>query len=120
MTISEIISSQSLLMIKNKEAKTLKDINNGLCEVLSDRVSALFDVEIFSIYSIDECDELGVEDEALRAAAIEGFAGHTFIYSNGKYFDSEAQEGVLEIHQLPSFMRAIELERKREIDMEKK
>ena len=85
-----------LKLVTEEFEETPYDINNGCCEEWAERVLEILDQEKSGIFS-----DFG------RWDTVPGLAdtNHVFIFVDGKFYDAECLEGVVDYMELPIFKK---------------
>ncbi|MDQ2077449.1 hypothetical protein [Marinimicrobium sp. ABcell2] len=108
MGITETVRQLTESWLVDDDVRSVQDINNGLC---ADFANALADLipfsEIHGIYDERDISEVpGEFSKEFREAVSAGMIGHTAIFIDGLFYDSEAPNGVPCFEQLPLCQRA--------------
>ncbi len=109
MPMPSLIEEAVASWIASGDADNAASINNGLCADFATVFTNVSGAEIVGVYDVDDLQSLrgGFTKEFCNAVRAD-WIGHTAILFHGKYFDSEAVNGVLRFEDLPVNQRAMQ------------
>jgi hypothetical protein len=94
--------------IESGDILSSKDINDGLCADFASSIAENLKCEIVGVYDLEDIGGIkGQVSKSFRMAVESDWVGHTALYHDGKFFDSETPSGVSRFEDLPVNQRAM-------------
>lgn len=103
-----IIETLAADWVASGDVRTTQCINHGYCADFATDVWKATGADIAGVYDPEDLEGLagGCSDQ-FKKAVEEQLIGHTAIFHDGKYYDSESPEGVTRFEELPVNQRAM-------------
>jgi len=100
--LSRIIQVTVQSWVQSGDASCASDINCGLCADFAHSISEQHTCNVVGVYDLDDLELLaGGFSSAFSQAVKDDLIGHTAVFHDGKFYDSETPNGVCMFEDLP-------------------
>ncbi|WP_196161808.1 hypothetical protein [Reinekea sp. G2M2-21] len=106
--IQQIISDKVADWIKTGEVRNAGEINEGLCADFASAIASQIQCMITGVYDVEDVDLLPCESsDSFKQAVSKDWIGHTALFFDGLFYDSESPLGVSKFEDLQVNQRAM-------------